>query len=85
MLDPPQGGSPRYRPAAVTNLFHTANVLHDVFYRHGFDEDAGNFQANNYGRGGQGGDALRALAQVCATFNNAFFFAAPDGAVSSCT
>ena len=65
-------------PAAVTNIFHTSNVLHDVFYRHGFDEDAGNFQTNNYGRGGQGGDPVRALPETFAG-NNAFFFTPPDG------
>ena len=83
VLDPPQGREPAtYWPASVTNLFYTANVLHDVLYRHGFDEDAGSLQANDYGRGGQGGDALRALAQNSATFKNAFFAAAPDGSVS---
>jgi Ca2+-binding RTX toxin-like protein len=53
----------QFWPAAVTNLFHTVNVLHDVFYRHGFDEDAGNLQMNNYGRGGLGGDPMWAMAQ----------------------
>ena len=41
-----------YRDAVVTNLFYTNNVFHDVLWRYGFDEASGNFQANNYGRGG---------------------------------
>jgi extracellular elastinolytic metalloproteinase len=64
-----------YRPAAVTNLFFWNNHVHDVAYRYGFTEAAGNFQENNYGRGGEGGDAVQALAQDGA----ASFSAAPDG------
>jgi hypothetical protein len=68
------------RGAAVTNLFFVANYLHDVAYRYGFTEQAGNFQTNNYGRGGQGGDAVDAHA-VDGTFgtNNANFLTPPDG------
>ena len=65
-----------YSNAAVTNLFYWANVSHDIHYRYGFTEAAGNFQTNNYGRGGLGGDAVLALAQVDANNaagNNAFF------------
>ena len=47
-----------YRPAAVTNAFYWCNVLHDVLYQHGFDEAAGNFQQNDYGRGGAAGDPV---------------------------
>jgi len=36
--------------ASITNLFYVNNKLHDVFYRFGFDENSGNFQANQYGR-----------------------------------
>jgi extracellular elastinolytic metalloproteinase len=46
-----------YRPAAVTNLFYINNIIHDVQYQYGFDEAAGNFQVNNYGRGGAGNDS----------------------------
>ena len=65
--------------AAVTNLFFLTNVCHDIFYRHGFDESAGNFQTNNYGRGGSGGDAIMADAQDAASLNNASFSSPPDG------
>ena len=51
-----------YRDAAVANLFYVNNMIHDVLYRYGFDEASGNFQANNYGRGGDGGDYVRAEA-----------------------
>jgi extracellular elastinolytic metalloproteinase len=47
-----------YRPAAVTNAFYWCNVLHDVLYRHGFDEASGNFQESDYGRGGVAGDPV---------------------------
>ncbi len=49
--------------AAVAQLFFTTNWLHDWYYDSGFDEAAGNAQADNYGRGGIEGDPLRAEAQ----------------------
>ncbi|HEX9185656.1 MAG TPA: M36 family metallopeptidase [Vicinamibacteria bacterium] len=68
-----------YRPAAVTNLFYWNNVIHDVQYQYGFDEAAGNFQVNNYGRGGAGNDSVRAEAQDGGGTNNANFATPPDG------
>ena len=74
-----------YRPAAVTNLFYWNNVIHDVFYRYGFNEAAGNFQVNNYGRGGLGNDYVQAEAQdgtpngASAPLNNANFGTPVDG------
>ena len=44
----------RYRDAVVANLFYGNSVFHDIMHGFGFDEPAGNFQANNYGRGGTG-------------------------------
>lgn len=52
-----------YRSAATTNLFYWTNLAHDIFYRYGFDEANGNFQINNFGKGGAGNDYLRAEAQ----------------------
>jgi extracellular elastinolytic metalloproteinase len=69
-----------YRPAAVTNLFYWNNIIHDVQYQYGFDEAAGNFQVNNYGRGGLGNDSVRAEAQDGAGTNNANFGTPADGA-----
>jgi extracellular elastinolytic metalloproteinase len=68
-----------YRPAAVTNLFYLNNIIHDVQYQYGFDEAAGNFQVNNYGRGGLGNDSVRAEAQDGAGTNNANFGTPADG------
>lgn len=65
--------------AAVTQLFYANNFLHDFSYRYGFDEMAGNFQENNYGRGGLGDDPVMANAQDGSGYNNANFSAPPDG------
>jgi hypothetical protein len=62
-----------YSEAATTNLFYWCNTAHDLFYGYGFDEASGNFQANNYGRGGVGGDYVRCEAQDGGGTNNANF------------
>jgi extracellular elastinolytic metalloproteinase len=62
-----------YQEAAVTNLFYWNNIMHDVFYRYGFTEAAGNFQQNNYGRGGVAADYVLAEAQDGSGANNANF------------
>lgn len=62
-----------YRDAATANLFYWNNIIHDVTYQYGFDEVSGNFQANNYGRGGAGGDYVRAEAADGGGSNNANF------------
>ncbi len=68
-----------YRPAAVTNLFHWNNLLHDVNYRYGFDEIHGNFQENNYGHGGLGSDYMNAEAQDGMGTNCGNIAVPPDG------
>lgn len=68
-----------YRPAAVTNAFYWCNVLHDVLYRHGFDEAAGNFQEANYGRGGVGGDPVLVEVQEGAFTNGVTVTSPADG------
>lgn len=78
-LDLTQGPA-TYRPAAVTNLFYWNNIIHDVFYGYGFNEAAGNFQADNYGNGGLGNDYVRAEAQDGSGLNNANFATPADGA-----
>jgi extracellular elastinolytic metalloproteinase len=77
-IDPTQAPS-TYTAAAVVNLFYWSNILHDVHYLYGFDEAARNFQVNNYGRGGTGGDAVNAEAQDGSGTNNANFATPPDG------
>ncbi len=68
-----------YSDAAVTNLFYWNNIIHDVQYQYGFDEAAGNFQTNNYDKGGLGGDAVRAEARDGSGTNNANFLTPNDG------
>ncbi len=68
-----------YRPAAVTNLFYWNNIIHDVHYQYGFDEAAGNFQEDNFGRGGAGSDSVNADAQDGSGNCNANFATPPDG------
>ena len=64
---------------AVSNLFYLNNVIHDKLYRHGFNEAAGNFQANNFGKGGAGNDPVNAEAQDGGGTNNANFATPADG------
>ncbi|KXN65269.1 peptidase M36, partial [Conidiobolus coronatus NRRL 28638] len=68
-----------YKNAAVSQLFYTANSLHDIYYAHGFNEVSGNFQQNNFGKGGKQGDAVLAAAQDGGGVNNAHFGTPPDG------
>jgi len=68
-----------YREAAVVNLFYWCNWMHDKLYGLGFTEAAGNFQLNNFGRGGQGNDAVIAQAQDGGGVNNANFSTPDDG------
>ncbi len=68
-----------YQSAAITNLFYWNNMMHDVWYPYGFNEPAGNFQTNNYGRGGTGSDYVIADGQDGSGTNNANFATPPDG------
>ncbi|QFG53522.1 T9SS-dependent M36 family metallopeptidase [Chryseobacterium sp.] len=65
--------------AAITNLFYTGNKTHDIFYRLGFNENARNFQTNNFGKGGLGNDAVLAEAQDSSDLNNSNFSTPPEG------
>jgi extracellular elastinolytic metalloproteinase len=74
------GVDPRtQRAAEVANLFYFNNIIHDFSYGLGFTESAGNFQTNNFGRGGAGNDSVRAEAQDGSGTNNANFGTPPDG------
>ncbi|KAJ1910655.1 hypothetical protein IWQ60_010542 [Tieghemiomyces parasiticus] len=68
-----------YLDAAVTNLYYWNNLAHDIFYNYGFDEESGNFQNDNFGEGGEEGDAVLAFAQGGDGMNNAWFSTPPDG------
>lgn len=65
--------------SAITNLFYWNNLMHDVWYPYGFDEQSGNFQDNNYGNGGQDDDFVLAEAQDGSGTNNANFATPEDG------
>ena len=91
----PDGGTnlifaPSYNPnfepnqnqaQSVTQLFYSTNMMHDIAYRYGFDEAAGNFQENNFGNGGAASDYVMAEAQNGGTSNsnNADFSVVADG------
>ncbi|MDQ3982820.1 MAG: M36 family metallopeptidase, partial [Actinomycetota bacterium] len=68
-----------YRDAAVDNLFYWSNVMHDVTFRYGFTEEAGNFQASNYSGHGRGGDEVMAEAQDGSGALNANFSTPAEG------
>ena len=74
-----QPSYPSNKDFSTSNLFYWNNVMHDVFYQYGFDEAAGNFQQNNMGRGGIGGDYVKAESQSGQGFNNANFTTPSDG------
>lgn len=68
--------------ASTTNLFYMNNMMHDVWYQYGFTEEAGNFQVNNYGNGGNDDDQVWAFGQTgeaLGEMNNARFGTPPDG------
>ncbi len=68
-----------YQSAVVTSLFYACNYYHDKLYALGFTETAGNFQQNNFGRGGVANDAVLADAQDGSGTNNANFSTPADG------
>ncbi len=71
----------QYREAAVVNLFYMNNMIHDVLFHYGFDEDGGNFQETHYGSGvvAGAGDYVIAQAQDGGGINNANFGTPSDG------
>jgi hypothetical protein len=56
------------RNAVITQEFYYTNFMHDYLYRLGFNEASGNFQVDNFGRGGAGNDPL--LAEADDGFSN---------------
>jgi len=64
--------------SAETALFFALNFAHDFFYDLGFDEAAGNFQQDNFNRGGSGGDPVKGAARAEGR-NNATYKNAADG------
>ncbi len=68
-----------FTDASTVNLFYWGNRAHDLFYELGFEEAAGNFQQDNFGKGGAGGDPMLAYSLYAAAadtrvnLNNAFY------------
>ncbi|KAL0959158.1 hypothetical protein HGRIS_014444 [Hohenbuehelia grisea] len=73
-----------YVNSSVTHLFYVANLVHDLYYRYGFDEASGNFQQYNFERGGLENDGIIADAQDGSGLNNANFLSPPDGQNPRC-
>ncbi|KAH6600963.1 hypothetical protein BASA50_001968 [Batrachochytrium salamandrivorans] len=74
---PPQ--TPKNLVAGAINAFYVANMVHDVFYAYGFNEPAGNFQRDNFNRGGIAGDPVIINVQGSKKKNHADFNTPFDG------
>lgn len=75
-----------YANAATTQLFYATNYYHDVLYRAGWTESAGNYQQNNYGRTqtARQNDPIYAFAQSGwqnGDSDNAYFVPSNDGQI----
>lgn len=74
--------SPTAKPnldLARTNAFVVANTMHDIAYKYGFTESNFNFQEDNFGLGGRGGDRVTISVQDESGLDNASFLTPPDG------
>lgn len=78
----------QFPKATGTNLYYILNAARDYFYALGFDEAHGNFQVDNFGLGGFGGDPVVAFTQLgsgpadgqyATTANNAWMNTPSDG------
>ncbi|KAH6596110.1 hypothetical protein BASA50_005407 [Batrachochytrium salamandrivorans] len=65
--------------ASAVSLFYLTNVMHDITYQYGFTEKAGNFQKDNFGKGGKGSDAVTINVQSSRGTDNANFYTPADG------
>ena len=75
--NPDAGDDPQtapYQRGAAANMFYAINWYHDRLYGLGFDEAAGNYQTDNFGRGGTGGDPVKGALQNQAGFGCSFCF-----------
>ncbi|MEZ5429288.1 MAG: M36 family metallopeptidase [Pyrinomonadaceae bacterium] len=87
--NPPPGDEPlpgssllppsQFQQGSVTNAFYWVNRFHDETYLAGFTEQAFNFQNDNFGRGGLGGDKISVEVQDSAGINNSNFSTPADG------
>ncbi|MFL5805446.1 MAG: M36 family metallopeptidase [Roseiflexaceae bacterium] len=76
VFDPaePQGNAQR-----ILNLFYLNCYMHNFFYLLGFREQDGNFQRDNFGRGGAASDSVDARAYAGAVDGTASMFTPSDG------
>ncbi|KAH6562659.1 hypothetical protein BASA60_011048 [Batrachochytrium salamandrivorans] len=74
---PPQ--TPKNIAMGVINAFYVANAFHDITYQYGFTEQAGNFQEDNSGKGGKGGDPVIINVQKSNGIDDAEFYTPSDG------
>ncbi|ORZ30972.1 Fungalysin metallopeptidase-domain-containing protein [Catenaria anguillulae PL171] len=77
--DPNSGNPKAALDASLTNAFYASNLMHDILFLYGFNEQSGNFQNDNFGRGGQAGDAVVVNVQDDSSLNNANMRTPPDG------
>lgn len=67
------------RAVAAQNLFYLTNLIHDTLDAAGFVPASGNFQVDNFGRGGRGNDPVLAEVQDGGGLDNANFATPGDG------
>jgi hypothetical protein len=80
------GGTITFNPASgtaddqkVLNIFYYCCYMHDYFYLLGFREGDGNFQHDNFARGGAGSDRVDARSHSGAVFGTANMSTPVDG------
>ena len=78
----PEGFPPSVDPdvyPATLSLFYNINLIHDYLYQIGFTEATWNFQQDNFGKGGAGGDGVSGQVMDGNGTNNADFATGNDG------
>ncbi len=68
-----------FQQGAITSAFYAANRWHDEAYLLGFNEASRNYQTDNFGRGGVGGDSVSLELQDGSGTNGANFTTPADG------
>jgi hypothetical protein len=63
----------------ILNIFYYCSYMHDFSYLLGFNEAAGNFQQNDFGRGGVAGDRVDARSFAGAVWGTANMTSPVDG------
>ncbi|KAH6601236.1 hypothetical protein BASA50_001760 [Batrachochytrium salamandrivorans] len=74
-----QPTTPENTQTSAVNLFYIGNFMHDFSYQYGFTEANGNFQKDNFGKGGRGNDAVTINVLSTSGTNNANFLSPADG------